>query len=843
MSNAQLDLPRGIDRRDSRALCLDGLLYDLRFAIRGLRRDRALTLAGIAMLTLGIGLNLTVFTVMNAMLFRGLPLVKHSDRVVYIDARKPLSQVRAPVSYADFEAWRSQSQAFSAMAFAGGGGPITFRSGDKRPIDMTMQRVSANTFALLGVRPMLGRDFVAADEISGAAPVAILSYLFWESRFGKRPDIVGATIRINEAPVTIIGVMPQGFVLVYEQSLWMPLVPTPELKGSVFGRLRDGATVAGARAELETITRRLEAADPATDRRVLISVLTYSQAHIGPEAPRIYGSLMVGAWFVLLIGCANLANLTQVRTLGRCREFSTKIALGAGQMRMVRQMFLESLMLVGVAATLAWWITKWSVRTWAVATASRYLALDYTVDSGILAYLVATSLTVAVLCSLAPIGWVLQLGASGALTGDARRATHDRRSKRVAAGLVAGQMALAIVLLSGAGVLVRSLLNIVNAETGVRDPEHLLVGSLRLPSDGYPSPGARLAYFDRLDARLRSIPGIADESVASHIPVNWVPSLTFEIEGRPNRRDVPESAQFLTVGSNYFRVLDVPAIYGRAFDDGDDGKALPVAIVNESFVARFWPREHPLGRRLRTTSGDRPGPWVTVVGVVADVMQVPSGDDQTRQHFTPLVYLPFRQQPMARGVNNGGQGFRGANLLLRATVPVNHAAPVIQAEIRKLDADVILEELTTLKANTAFDRDRMDLKHGELGKHATAAPVFATIALLLAAVGLYAVIAHSVSRRTKEIGVRIAIGAAARDVHRLIFREGMLPAAFGLVVGLTVSLPMNRILQSQLVGVSPHDPLALATASAMLTLVALVACHIPARRAIHVDPAVALRHD
>ena len=828
--------------RDSRGLpWLEGLAYDLRFALRGLRRDWAFSLAAIAMLALAIGLNATVFTVMNAMVLRGLPLATRSDRLVYIDARK-LSGARASVLYADFDAWRVQTQAFEGMAFEGGGGPITFRADDRRPMDMAMQRVSADTFGLLGVRPLLGRDFVPADELPGAAPVAILSYSFWESRFGKRADIVGVTVHINEAPATIVGVMPEGFVLVYEQSLWMPLAQTPALEGSVFGRLRDGATLEGARAELDTINRRLGATDPAADRGVVISVKTYSQSHVGPDAPMIYGSIWAAGWFVWLIACANLANLTLVRTLGRWRDFSTRMALGAGQWRMIRQIAVESLLLAGVAGALGWWITNWSVRTWAVATASRYLALDYRVDAGILAYLVAISVAAAIVCSLAPIVRVVQLGAGGALRGDARGVTQGLRGKHAGAVLVAGQMALAIVLLAGAGVLVRSLLKIVNAETGVRDLQHVLVGSLRLPSGSYPSPATRLTYFDRLDAQLRTISGIADESVASHIPVNWVPSSTLEIEGRPSRLDHGESAQFLTVGSGYFHVLGASPISGRAFNDGDRAETLPVAIVNQSFVLTFLPGEQSVGKRLRSVNRTQAGDWRTVVGVVPDIMQVPSGV-QTRQHFTPLVYVPFRQQPLARAVDNGGQGFRGANVLLRAGVSANQVAQAVRAEVQNIDPDAILDDFSTLQANVAFDRDRMDAEHGELGKHAIAAPIFAVMALLLAAIGLYAVIAHSVSQRTKEIGVRMAIGAASHDIRRLIFSEGMRPVALGLIVGLTVSLAVNRILQSQLVGVSPYDPVTLATAPAVLILVALLACHIPSRRALRVDPAVVLRHD
>lgn len=827
--------------RDARGLpWLEGLFFDLRLALRELRRDWMFTLAAIVMLTLAIGLNATVFTVMNAMLFRGLPLARNSDRLVYVDARKPLSQIPGRILYSDFEAWRSEARAFEGMAFGGGGGPITFRGVDGRPIDMSMQRVSTNTFALLGVRPMLGRDFVPADEAPGATPVAILSPSFWESRFGKRTDIVGATVEINGAATTVVGVMPEGFVLVYEQNLWMPLAHAPKLEGGAFGRLRDDATLDEARAELEIINRRLQAADPATDRSAVISLLTYSQAHVGPDAPIIYGAIWAGAWFVLLIACANLANLTLVRTIGRWREFATRMALGAGQWRLIRQILIESLTLASVAGVLGWWITRWSVHTWAVTTASRYLALDYRVDAGVLAYLVSISVAAAILVSLAPIVRVVQLGVSGALKGDARGVTKGLRGEHVGAALVAGQMALAIVLLSGAGVLMRSLANIVSAETGVRDPEHVLVGSLRLPSDKYPpNPATRLAYFDRVEAQLRTIPGIEEVSVSSTTPVNYAGSRIFEIEGRPRQREGEDSVPFVTAGSDYFRVMRTPAISGREFNDGDHAAALPVAMVNESFVARFWPAEHPLGKRLRTTNGNQRGPWRTVVGVVPNIMQ----GDPIRQNFKPLVYVPFHQESAARAMNSDGCCFSGANVLVRTSVPPEHVAQTVRAEIQKIDPDVSLERFSSLKASLAFDRDRMDVQHSELGKQAVVAPIFAIVALLLAASGLAAVIAHSVTQRTKEIGVRMAIGAGWRDIRRLIFREGMRPAAMGLIVGLAVSLAVNRILQSQLVGVSPYDSVTLTTAPAVLILVALAACQIPARRAMHVDPVVALRHE
>jgi len=812
---------------------LDQIFQELCYGLRTLRRDRAFALTAIVTLALAIGLNVTVFAVMNTMLFRGFPLVQRNDRLVYIQEQYPSGT--CCITYLDFEDWRAQAHSFEGMAFVGEKN-ISLSYGQGRSLDASAFTVSTNAFGLLRVKPTLGRDFVAADEASGAPPVVILNHRFWESQFGGRRDVIGTSVLVNKAAATVIGVMPERFDFPTQFDVWMPYMRGPEVNQRAraaeaflaVGRLRDGANLQEARAELETINHRLEAAYPATNRGVVPRVDTYSQSFIGPDAPVIYGSLWVAAWFVLLIACANLANLTVARTVGRWRDFSIRIALGAGRGRMMRQVFVESLTLTSVAGVLGWWITKWGVRTWAVETASIYQILDYRLDSGTLAYLVAISLASAILFSLPPMGRVLQIGVNSALKSDAPGVTPGLRGKHLAAVLVAGQMALAIVLLSGAGVLVRSLMNVVSAITGVRDPENVLVGVLRLPSEKYPSAATSLGYIDRFEAKVRAIPGIQGESVASRIPVYGVNRRTFEIEGRPNPPEGGEAVQFLSVGSDYFRVVGATAISGRDFNNGDRTTSLPVAIVNQSFAARYSPREEILGRRLRSADPNKPSEWLTVVGVVPNIMQ----GDPTRRQFKPLVYLPFWQAPTPRA----------AYFLLRTGVPPERVAQDVRAEIQKLDPDVILKNFTTLKASFAFDPDQMDRAHSEMGKYAAVAPIFAVMALLLAAVGLYAVIAHSVSQRTKEIGLRMAIGAAAGHVRKMVLREGMLPVAIGLVVGLASSFAVNRILQSQLVGVSPHDPVTMAGAPVVLILVALLACLIPAQRAMRVDPSAALRH-
>ncbi|MCU1384119.1 MAG: hypothetical protein JWL71_2816 [Acidobacteria bacterium] len=825
--------------RDSRGLpWFDGLLYDLRFTLRGLRRDRVFTLAVVAMLAVATGLNVTVFAVMDTILFRGYPLVTRNNRLVYLQEHGPSGA--CCISYPDFQDWRTQAHAFEGLAIVSEKA-VTFRDGEGRPLDTRTTTVSANTFGLLGVPPMLGRDFASADERAGAAPVLILNYRFWESRFAKRADIVGLTVHISGAPATVIGVMPErfDFPLKVDEDFWMPVVHTAELQQrgltpggfTAVGRLRDGASLQEARAELETINRRLEADYPATNRGLVPTVGTHSQLNSGPDAPIIWGSLWAAAWFVWLIACANVANLTLVRTMGRWRELSTRIALGAGHGRVMRQMFVESLVLTAAAGAIGWWITRWSVRTWVEITASRYQVLDYRVDSGTLAYLVAISVAAALLCSLAPIVRVAQLGVSGALKGDARGVTHGLRAKHMTAGLVAGQMALAIVLLSGTGVLVRSFITIVGADTGVRDPDRILVGTMRLPSDKYATPAARLGYFEQVEQQLKTVSGTEEAAVATTLPVKsqGLRTVDIEVESQPRLGDEHEWVQSLRASSGYFKVVGASPLSGRAFIDGDRATGLPVAIVNQSFAARYWPGEQPVGKRLRERTRNAPDEWRTVVGVVPNIMQ----GDPLRQHFRPLVYVPLQQSPAV------SRGF----FLLRTSVPPGQIAAAVRAAVQTIDPDVTLEDFDTMKAGFTFDRDFMDAEHSELGKHAKVAPIFAVVALLLSGIGLYAVIAYSVSQRTKEIGVRIAIGAASRHIRALIFREGMRPVVLGLVVGLTLSLAVNRILQSQLVGVSPYDPVTLAAAPAVLILVALIACQIPSRRALRIDPAVALRHE
>jgi len=819
--------------RDARgAAWIEGLFYDLRFAMRGLARDRGFTLTSIVVLALAIGLNVAVFSVVDTMLFRGYPLVKDNHRLVYIQERQTLAN-ECCLLYADFLAWRDRVHSFRDLAFVSAK-PVSMSDGGTVSRDVYPTLITSNTFGLLGVQPVLGRDFTREDELPGALQVLILPYREWVERYGRRADIIGHRLRINKAPAMIIGVMPDGFDFPEHGALWMPLQPTRAMLDRkvdgyfAIGRLADGATLERARAELDVVNRSLEAAYPASNKGVRAKAEAYAGFFIGPDAKMIYGSVWVAAGFVLLIACANLANLTVARSLGRARELSTRIALGAGHWRLARQLFTESALVAMVGGGLGVWLAQLGLRVWIDATWTRYVVLDYSGGVEIVAYWAAITAASAVLFGCIPIVRVLRAEVSGGLKGDVRGATMSRGTKRLSAALVAGQMALAIVLLAGAGVLARSLWNIIGADTGVHGADRILVGEVQVPREEYPSPEARNGYWDRLQAQLETIPGVETVTLASTIPVGNPGAVPFELDSGETDAERKPMVTRLAAGPDYFRTLGAEMLAGREFTNADGQGAQPVAIVNQSFVNQYWPGQSIIGKRIGFRGQEEQTRWYSVAGVAANIMQ----DRALRDKFVPIVYLPFRQDPSAI-----------AALFVRTRVPANQLAPSVRAAIEGSAPGVTLEDYSTLQATFGFDRDRMDLEHAELGKHAAVAPIFAILALLLGAIGLYAVVAHSVGQRTKEIGVRMALGAVPGAIRRLILGEAFAPVLAGMVIGLAASLGINRVLQSQLVGVSPYDAITFSAAPLILLLVAALGCLLPVRRAMQVDPGVALRHE
>ena len=806
---------------------IETAFQDIRYAFRTLTKSLGFTAVAVMMLAIGIGINGAVFTIANAVLFKGFPLVHENDRILYITTNK------GGVDYADFEEWRTQSKTFSGMAIARGVFSILDSPGGSPETYYTKQ-VTPNAFQVLGAKPILGRDFTPSDATPGAEPTVILRYNLWEQRFGKDPAIIGETVRLNGMRTTVIGVMPLGFSFPEDQNLWVPLIPPPGAltRGTfgaqyVFGRMADDANVRSARAELETIGRRLASAYPRTNQNVVPVVKDFNEFFIGKNALTIWKALWGAVGFVLLIVCANLANLLLARAAGKSREISVRMALGAGRWRIVRQSLIESLALSGLGGLAGWWIAQWSVRIYALAADGKFAAisstgnvLDYSVDLRIVAYLIAISIGTGILFGLAPALRLSKLDINATLKDGGRGATRGIRGKHLSGLLVIGQMALAVMLLAGAGVMIRSFLKVFTADMGV-DTRHVLTMDLYSPPERFASLEARISFYRDIGAHLQALPGV--ESVGfGNVPTYPIPRSAYELADAPivDENSRPTVAE-IVISAGYFRTLRARIISGREFSDFDGASSPAVAIVNQQFANRNWPGEVPLGKRLRLfASWEKSAPWVTVVGVVSNIVQ----NDATRQTFEPLVYLPDGQ--------HGG----AEQVFVRTSIAPALLADAFRRQVYAIAPDLPtplwpLEEL--LDRGLAFQQRNISALF----------LTFAAIALLLASIGLYTVIAHSVTQRTQEIGVRIAIGGTPNDILKLVCRQGMLPLAIGLTVGLAASFAVNRLLQSMLVQVSPADPITLVVASAVLILAGTLGCLIPARRAMRVDPVVALRHD
>jgi len=776
------------------------------------------------MLALGIGVNAAVFTITKAALFSGFPLVERNDRILYITSSRGCC-----VSYPDFEDWRAQATSFTGMALVHGAQRIlSDQKGFPESYDAT--EITADTFTLVGQKPILGRDFTSSDEIPGAAPVVILSYSFWQRRYGKDAGVLGQTVRINGAPTTVIGIMPEGFSFPQKLDLWVPLVPTPDVRRRdardtwfVFGRVRDGVSIASATAEMETIGKRLERAYPATNRGFLPHVRNFREFFIFENEDVIYASMWGAVGFLLLIACANLANLLLARAMERSREIAVRIALGAGRWRIIRQLLLESLLLSTVGAIAGWWIAKWCVSAYTLADRgpgrSSWRILDYAMDDRVLGYLIVIAIGTTFLFGLAPALRLSKLDVNTALKEGGRSAAAGGRRTHLSNMLVIAEVALAVVLLAGAGVMTRSFLNIYNADLGV-DTDNILTVAVDLPATRYPSDASRVTFYDRLTARLHTIAGVESIALAARLPANGSRRLPYELAGAPSvdgqRRP---SLSAVTVGPGYFRTLGAAVRSGREFTDADRGSAVPVVIVNEQFASTHWPGQNALEQRLRLFAGESPQEWLTVVGVVSNIVQ----DDRTRQTFGPVIYLPYRQTPET-----------SMNVVARTRVDAQSLGATFRREIQTVDADLPIFGPFTLT-------ERLQANYWSSGLYGALFLIVAAMALLLASVGLYAVIAHSVSLRGREMGVRMAIGATSSDIRRLVMMQGMRPLGIGLAIGLIASMAVNRVLASQLIQVSPADPATLMVVSGALVAAATLGCLIPARRATRVDPLVALR--
>lgn len=720
--------------------------------------------------------------------------------------------------------WRGQTKSlpgFGAVADL----KIILNDENGLPERHTVTRITPNSFRLLGVRPTLGRDFQEADELPGAPPVAILTYAFWERSYAKDLNIIGRTLRMHGAPpVTVIGVMPAGFSFPQNQDFWIPLIETPDLERRdarslwfAFSRMPDGVTRQKVQTEMETIGDRLAAAYPATNQGQMPRVETFSSFFVGSNASLIFGSIFGAVGLVLLIACANLANLALARWLNRSREISVHIALGAPRWRIIRQAMLESLALACIGGFFGWLLARAGIRAYELAanpSASdwNYNLLNYAMDYHALGYCVALTIGAAVLFGVAP---ALRISAVGPRAG-------LNSPRPLAGGLVVAEVALATALLAGAGVMVRSFLVIANADVGAR-LDGTIEMLLHFPEQKYASADARNSFVESLKARLESIPGIEAASIGLSPAGGVPPGVPYEAsDSEPVDANRRPTTVTMTISRDYFKTLGATLLSGRDFNLADGPSGVPVAIVNQRFASQQWPGQDAIGRRLRIFSRGQQTAWLTVVGLASNIVY-----DRTRQEISPVIYLPATQSSRSEELW----------VLARSAVPAAGLSSALRRETAAIDPDVVIwlgpYDLGTPRGGP----------YANIRNHALLLLMFAGVALVLAALGLYTVLAFSVSHRTRELGVRIAIGATAKDIVALVLSRGMLQVAVGLGLGLIASLAVNRVLRSELVRVAPSDPLTLIITSATLVLAALAGCLIPARRAIRVDPNVALRHE
>ena len=590
-----------------------------------------------------------------------------------------------------------------------------------------------------------------------------------------------------------------------------------------FGRLAEGVTLKSSRAEMETIQRNLATAYPLTNRNFVSVVLNFNEFYNGPESTAIFAVMLAGVAFVLLIACADIANLQLARAVSRAREISIRIAVGASQRHLIRQLLIESLVLSAAGGVLGWLLGKWGLRIldlfWTPFGKPQWL--DFSMDYRDLLYLAAISLGTGIIFGLAPALRLSRLDVNSVLKDGGHGSSVGARGKNLANLLVISEMALAILLLTGAGLMIRSFLSIYTASLGV-STKQVLTMRLVLPQTKYPQPADQIAFHDRLHARLESLPGVESVAISSYLPTGGSDPFPYEIEGQPATDARPRPLlQALTISPNYFRVMSVGLLAGRAFTPADGLTGPPVAIVNRSFATKIWRAESPIGKRFRLFEAGIPGQWLTVVGLVPDILQ----NDVSPRTVDPLIYLSYPEKP-----------YPDMAIVALTSVPPVTLGTAFRRAIHDEDADLPIYNLWTLP-------ERLERNYWFYQAMGALFAIFAGIALFLASMGLYAVMANSVGQRTQEIGVRTAMGASAADILRLVFLDGMKQVAIGLAIGVTVAFLAMRILKAALVQVSPADPLTFTVAAMVLIAAGVLGCLIPALRAVRVDPMVALRRE
>ena len=798
------------------------MLNDLRYALRQLIKAPGFTAVAILTLALGIGACTAIFSVVNVVLLRPLNYPE-PDRIVSIRETNlpqfPVFSV-SPPNYLD---WEKQTKSYEYLAaYTGADLNLT---GDGEPQQLSGLKATAHYFDVYGVKPILGRMWLPEEDAPGKDHVVVLSYAFWQRVFGGAADVVGRSIQLNGEPYTVVGIAQVGFGLSSKVETWMPMAFKPEdtandARGghyiNVVGRLRPGVTVAQARAELELLATQLAKQYPDSNKGWGIFMMPIQDYIVRDVKPVLY-TLLGAVGCVLLIACANLANLLLARATARHREISIRAALGASRGRLVRQLLTESVVLSlcgGVAGVI---LARWGLDALlALAPSSLPRISEIHLDSGVLIFSLALSIITGLVFGIAPAWLAARADVNEALKQGTRGSTEGGARGRLRSALVVLEVTFALMLLGGAGLLARSFMQLAHVDPGFT-PENATLLQLSLPQKKYAMPEQQTAFADALLERVKVLPGVQSAGITHSMPLVGGYVLTFSIEGRPPiaPSDQP-STHYYAVTPDYFRAMGIRLIRGRTFTPRDDAKAPRVAIINEAFARQFFPNEDPIGKRIDIDLG--PDAWREIVGIVGDIKQ--DGPDQatSAQSYEPFAQKPFNSIDLVIRTKGAPAALLGA--LRPAVYAVDKDQPI--GTIRPLE-EIMAESI-------ASQRFAMTLL-----------TVFSLVALVIAAVGIYGVMAYSVVQRTGEFGIRMALGAQQGDVLRLVLAQGGKLVGLGLIVGLAGTLAASRAMGSMLFNTSAQDPLTLGTITLLLGAVALIACLLPANRATKVNPIDALR--
>jgi len=805
---------------------IDTLLSDLRYSVRMFAKNPGFTFFAIGVLALGIAASTAIFSIADTVLVRPLPY-RHAENLVLVweDASAYGFPQDTP-SPGNFSDWSSRNQVFEGMAAISDGSFNLTRDGN--PEQITGEYATANLFSILGVSPALGRSFRPEDDVPGAMHVAIVSHGLWERRFGADPQIIGREIWLNGVQHIVIGVMPRGFLFPDRESdLWVPSQFTKENLADhgnhflkVVARLKPGVSIQTANANLATIAQRLAGEYPNSNAKVGTFAVPLRE-HLAGRMRLALLVLLGAVSFVLLIACANVANLLLSRAAGRKRELAMRLTLGATRRRVIRQLLTESVLMASLAGIAGFVISIWAAKLLGSLVPVGIAPLgDVGVNAGALIFTIAVSVATGILFGIIPALRVSQIDLVTALKQGGGRAVGSG-GQALRDTLVVSEVALAIILLVGASLMIRSFQNLYHLDPGFRT-DHVIVMRTPLPEPKYDNFADRTDFYSQVLARVKSLPGVVAAGYTTWVPLtNSGGAIQIRIENhaaRPGERLIPNTR---VISKDYPSALLMKLVQGRLLDDRDGAETQPVALINQTMARNYWPGENALGKRFKSRSAKESDPWITVVGIVGDVHQ--AGLDLPPR---PEMYLPYQQQSF----------FAPEYLAVRTSGNPMHLAETIRQQVWAVDKEQPVAGVMPLENLVSETLAPRRMQASLLGS-------FAGLALLLASLGIYAVLSFAVTQRTQEIGVRMALGAQRQDVLRMIVGHGLKLFLFGALLGLTATLALSRTLQHLLYGISATDPFSFAAVTLLLAGVTVAACYFPARRAMHVEPLVALRHE